>query len=487
MSQSQAAINIPRSTLGKILQRRKSLIPGRSQERARTAQSRQVDATVIGWLSDVRKRDAPIYGPILKTKAKKFAEQLSEDKFTGSDGWFGRFKKRNQLSYKFLHGEAAEADQPAKDDWVTNWSKLYEGYDLSEIWNADKTGLYLRALPNRTIVMDKEENIYAGGKKAKERVTALFAVSLTREKKQPLIIGKSQKPRCFKEIGKLPVSYAANKNAWMTSALFCEWLLAWEIELQRKNKKILLLINNCSAHKHDVIKDKLQALKVVFLPPNITSILQPLDQGVIRSFKAHYRRKMVEWILNAMESEPSANACAISKKISLLDSILTVDQAWRAVKSDGIVNCWRKGELLFQATPKEDTPNDVEVDELILVGWSAADWTMMVDLDENLETRQGVTEEDVLNDVRRMYSSDNSDEHEADVGFQEENEEVTPSSRRDMLLEVQTLRKGLLFRNADQWPLLCKLDDAVEQTTKHEVKQSKIEQFFCAAQAKEQQ
>ena len=127
------------------------------------------------------------------------------------------------------------------------------------------------------------------------------------------------------------------------------------------------------------------------------------------------------------------------------------------------------------------------MDELIPVGWSAADWTMTVDLDENLETRQGVTEEDGLNDVRRMYSSDNSNEHETDVGFQEENEEVTPPSRRDMLLAVQTLRKGLLFRNADQWSLLCKLDDAVEQATKHEVKQSKIEQFFCAAEAEEQQ
>ena len=86
-----------------------------------------------------------------------------------------------------------------------------------------------------------------------------------------------------------------------------------------------------------------------------------------------------------------------------------------------------------------------------------------------------------------MYSSDNSNEHKADVGFQEENEEVTPPSHCDMLLAVQTLRKGLFFRNANQWSLLCKLDDAVEQATKHEVKQSKIEQFFCAAEAEEHQ
>ena len=87
-----------------------------------------------------------------------------------------------------------------------------------------------------------------------------------------------------------------------------------------------------------------------------------------------------------MESEPSANARAISKKINLLDSNLTVDQTWRAVKSDGIVNCWGKGGLLLQATPEEGTANDFEVDELIPVSWSAADWTMTVDLDENLET-----------------------------------------------------------------------------------------------------
>ena len=150
-----------------------------------------------------------------------------------------------------------------------------------------------------------------------------------------------------------------------------------------------------------------------------------------------------------MESEPPANARAISKKISLLDSILTVDQAWRAVKSDEIVNCWRKEGLLLQATPEEGTANDVKVDKLITVGWSAAYWTITVDLEENLETRQGVTKEDVLNNVRRMYSSKNSDELKADVGFQEENEEVTPPSRRDMLLPMQTLRKGLLFCNAD--------------------------------------
>ena len=68
----------------------------------------------MSWVRDVRERDAPMNGPILKAKAKKFAEQLGDNKFTGNEGWLGRFETQNQLSYKFLHGEAAEADQRAK-------------------------------------------------------------------------------------------------------------------------------------------------------------------------------------------------------------------------------------------------------------------------------------------------------------------------------------------------------------------------------------
>ena len=55
----------------------------------------------------------------------------------------------------------------------------------------------------------------------------MFACSAAGEKLKPLVIGKSKNPRCFKNvrIGNLPVHYMANKKAWMTSQIFCEWII----------------------------------------------------------------------------------------------------------------------------------------------------------------------------------------------------------------------------------------------------------------------
>ena len=57
-------------------------------------------------------------------------------------------------------------------------------------------------------------------------MTVLLTCSAAGEKLKPLLIGKSLKPRCFKGIDKaaLPVTYRANRKAWMTSVRFKEWL-----------------------------------------------------------------------------------------------------------------------------------------------------------------------------------------------------------------------------------------------------------------------
>jgi hypothetical protein len=65
------------------------------------------------------------------------------------------------------------------------------------------------------------------------------------------VIGKSKNPRCFKGVRNLPVDYYANANACLTSVIFNDWLVKWDLELKQK---IVLLLDNCTAHKQFVIK-----------------------------------------------------------------------------------------------------------------------------------------------------------------------------------------------------------------------------------------
>jgi hypothetical protein len=48
------------------------------------------------------------------------------------------------------------------------------------------------------------------------------------DKQVPNVIGKSSKPRCFKDVKKLPIKYHANGKAWMTTEIFCSFLHSLE-------------------------------------------------------------------------------------------------------------------------------------------------------------------------------------------------------------------------------------------------------------------
>ena len=114
-----------------------------------------------------------------------------------------------------------------------------------------------------------------------------------------LTIGKFKKPRCFRGVTCLPTEYEANTSAWMTSVVFEEWLRKWDSRLTQSKRKIVLFIDNCTAHSH---VQCLQSIELIFLPPNITSEIQPCDQGIIKTLKVHYRKNMVKRLICAINS-----------------------------------------------------------------------------------------------------------------------------------------------------------------------------------------
>jgi hypothetical protein len=122
-------------------------------------------------------------------------------------------------------------------------------YSPGDIYNADKTGLCFRAMPEHTYLFKNES---AKGFKCSKELVTVCCANTKGEKRDLLVIEKSKKPRCFKGVRSLPVHCYSNANAWMTSVIFKNWLVKWDLELKRK---IVLLVDNCTAHKHFVIKE----------------------------------------------------------------------------------------------------------------------------------------------------------------------------------------------------------------------------------------
>jgi hypothetical protein len=126
----------------------------------------------------------------------------------------------------------------------------------------------------------------------------------------------------------------------MTAEVFTSWLKDWDKKLGKQSRKILLIVNNAEPHPN-LIDLKNNTLE--FLPPNTSSIIQPLNMGTIKNLKTHYRRLLVTYILKAIEDNlvtPSTCAIDISFKINISQVIQFAAKSSRKVSSVMIQHCF---------------------------------------------------------------------------------------------------------------------------------------------------
>ncbi|CAG8788981.1 793_t:CDS:2, partial [Racocetra persica] len=65
------------------------------------------------------------------------------------------------------------------------------------------------------------------------------------------------------------------------------WIEKLDEEMRESNCHILLILNGAPSHITGSLN--LTNIKVLMLPPHATSKIQPMDAGIIASFKLHYR------------------------------------------------------------------------------------------------------------------------------------------------------------------------------------------------------
>ena len=356
-----------------------------------------------------------------KDIAKALTEESGEPRYTEADiehltiDWISRFKSRHAISYKRQVGEAGDVTNEMKDEWLTTTlPALRRRYNDEDIFNLDELGLFWRLLPDKTLCLKNEKCV--GGKRSKDRITVLAGTNATGTEKLPLlVIGKFAKPRCFKDVRNMPTRYLSNSKAWMTGDLFSQEIRRMDTKFRLQDRKVCFMIDNCPAHP---LMLGLTNIELIRLPKNTTSVLQPMDGGIIRMLKAYYRRRLVQKRIFAFDNK-------VQFSVDLLEALRFLAASWSEIKVEHIRNCyrhcgfndnmesaelqedrlieeetWNRAEFFFGLVPNALTfPQYVEVDDMLVTDANLATFSIEPSSISVLHQADSESEDDAVEPV----------------------------------------------------------------------------------------
>ena len=94
------------------------------------------------------------------------------------------------------------------------------------------------------------------------------------------------------------------------------------------------------------------------LPPNATSIMHPLDQGIILSAKRRYKKKLAERYLACVENNKDANS--LLEALDIVQATNMIAASWRETSSTIIQNCFHKAGFKHHAVdPASELQEDL--------------------------------------------------------------------------------------------------------------------------------
>ena len=228
-----------------------------------------------------------------------------------------------------------------------------------------------------------------------------------------------------------------------------------------------LLLDNCASHTKSV--PGLKAVTLFFLPPNTTSVLQPLDQGIIKNFKHFYRTSISERQVRCLDSGTPFT-------ITLLDALSESQKAWAKVTPQTISNCW------FHMTFRESLSLDVTSDgnnneEIFHAGLTNEEFRDYITVDNELLTSEVPTDEDILSQVKGTTEEDSDSDSEVP---EEPETPKKPATLKEAEAACEMLRSFLMTlpETSDELESLCKIKHLLSKVKRSSVKQSSIAEFF---------
>ena len=285
--------------------------------------------------------------------------------FKYSHGWIQSLLRGYGLHLKHLQGESGSVDPEKARVAMEQFRPQVADVPPALIYNMDETGLFYAQLPNTVFATALESKDLHGCKQMtdKKRLTFIMCVSADGlHKLPPTCIGKAVRPVCFRLLRRgeeVPLPYLQQPHAWQNTATAQQWFDQVFLPAKRERhgmQTAFLIMDNVRSHNINPPQD----VKIVFLPENVTSKHQPLDQGIISAFKRRYKSMLLSHYLTIV-SEPGnferlqalvphqrrgTAGMAYGRPAQVLDCLKLAKEAWGAITPSTIRHCWHEAHCL---------------------------------------------------------------------------------------------------------------------------------------------
>ncbi|KAH7978270.1 hypothetical protein HPB49_004945 [Dermacentor silvarum] len=193
--------------------------------------------------------------------------------------------------------------------------------------------------------------------------------------------------------------------------------------MRKAGRSVCLFWGNCSAHHIDDVE--LGNVCLGFFPSKCTSMLQPLDQGVIRSVTCAYRARLIQHLLLNLQLKHRT-------VVDMFMALEMVAAAWVATSPAVIGNCFKHAGFIATrqescgnpAASQEDSPEgarddsaDGAVPPLLAHAWdelsAVSDGVPNgLSIDEFVCVDEGVVHEEMTDEVIISRVCEGADHHQ---------------------------------------------------------------------------
>ena len=223
---------------------------------------------------------------------------------------------------------------------------------------------------------------------------------------------------------------------------------------------VLFVCDNASSHQ---VKEY-SHIKFLMLPPNATSLLQPLDEGIILSVKRRYKKKkkkLAERYLISVENNKDANA--LLKQLDIVAVTNMVHHAWKETAPTIIQNCFCKVGFKHYNVDPEPVPEEPPLAPSPDVWNRVQRWMGDVQFDDfvasepEAQTTQTMMDEEIIN----LVHTDNDAQEEESEDEEEGTLRTKVIKSITEFLAIIDQQKAFMKRNNPSVKLVKQLETLV--------------------------